>query len=67
MSPLNLPATWSAMTFYAKANYLVDTFQVRSFEEACSMLARRRRAPIKPRKLGAGLAREAVANLWWNR
>ena len=38
---MNLPPSWGRMGFSAKAAYLCDTHQVRSYRDACSMLGSR--------------------------
>ncbi len=41
----DLPSWWSGGSFTAKAAWLKHTGRAKSFEEACSMLARRRGKP----------------------
>lgn len=40
---MNLPHFWRGMSFTAKAAWLLSAHHARSYEEACSMLAKMRR------------------------
>lgn len=43
---MNLPSHWPRMSIDAKAWYLVNTHQARSYSAACAMLSRRRFRPV---------------------
>lgn len=47
MKNLNLPASWSKMSFYAKLCYLVDTHQAKDFADARSMIGKKKKEPKK--------------------
>lgn len=42
MKTLNLPASWSRMSFYAKLCYLVDTHQATDFKAARKLIGRQK-------------------------
>lgn len=55
--PKNLPRGWSGMGFTVRAGWLLAAHHARSYEEACSMLAKKRAMPA--------VAAVAPKNLWY--
>lgn len=54
------PAYWNGMPFTAKAAWLVSTRQAKTYEEACSMLGRRRKKPVVKQNV-------STERFWWNK
>lgn len=61
MSAINYPSWWKGASFVVRAGWLKSSGHARTYEEACSMLARKKRpAPVVPI-----LDTKARAKMWW--
>lgn len=62
MTPTSFPPWWPVAGIDAKAAWLVSTYRVRSYSEACAFLSRLRKSkPRKPRNASASAAYSSAA------
>lgn len=60
---MNLPPTWSRMSWRNRAAYLVESHQARDFSHACAILGRRK----KQRVVENNLVTSRTPLQWWQK